>query len=305
MVVGAMAGKLSSMSGFAEARRAQAGLEVAVTLKSVNHRYLDLRWQMPGEWESLQPELEKQLRSALRRGHVDVRVSGAAQGTEPAAAGLNLAIVETYLAAHGELNRRLGAKQEVALPELLRFPGVLAANAVPGAAVARGAVNEAVQAAVASLQAMRQGEGAALGKDLRARLKTMAELRGQLAAKRHELEAGLLARLQTRMQALAGEVFASHPERLVQEAALLAERGDISEELTRLEAHLAAFAGLLDEGGEVGKRLDFLSQEMNREANTLLAKSTGGSAEALALAQAGVELKSEIEKMREQVQNLE
>lgn len=292
------------MSGFAEARRSQAGLEVTVTLKSVNHRYLDLRWQMPGEWESLQPELEKTLRSTLRRGHVEVRVNGAARG-EAAGAALNVALVDTYVAAHAELNRRLGTRQEVALPELLRFPGVLATNAVPGAPAARGAVNEALAAALGDLQTMRAAEGKALGADLRARLKSMADLHGQLIARRTELEAGLLARLRARMQELAGEVFASHPERLVQEAAVLAERGDISEELTRLEAHVAAFKAALEAGGEVGKRLDFLSQEMNREANTLLSKSTGGSPEALALTQAGVGLKSEIEKIREQVQNLE
>lgn len=292
------------MSGFAEARRSRAGATAVVTLKAVNHRFLDLRWQIPPEWESLQPELEKHVRMALHRGHVDIRVSGAAR-SEAADASLNDVAVEAYLAAHAEMNRRLGTGQPIVIHELLRFPGVLATNAVPAAAAVRAVILDAMQAALEQLRGMRADEGAALATDLRTRLQHVTDLHDHLRARRQGLEAGLLARMQARLQELAGDAFAANPERLLQEAALAAERGDIAEELTRLEMHCAAFIALLDEGGEVGKRLDFLTQEMNREINTLLSKSTGASPDAMALSQTGIALRSEVEKIREQVQNLE
>lgn len=302
---GAAAAAVHSMTGFGEGRRTGAGWDVTVTMKSVNHRFLDPRWQAPGELERLIPELEKRLRAELRRGHVEVRVSLAAAGGAGAASRLDPEVVEAYLAAHAELSRRLGVRQEIAVSEILRVPGAWSADAGADAAEAAPLVTEAFGAALAALREMRRREGAALVEELQRRLAAVGAGRERLSAHRRELEAGWLERLQRRLQELAGELFASHPERLLQEAALAAERGDISEELARLETHETAFRELLAGGGEVGKKLDFLVQEMNREVNTLLSKTTTAAPAALQLGAVGLELKSEIEKIREQVQNLE
>ena len=142
--------------------------------------------------------------------------------------------------------------------------------------------------------------------DMRGRLQNVARSAAAISELRASVEAAELARLRERLQELlAGTGAAVSPERLAQEAALLAERGDISEELVRLEAHLAAFAAALDAGGEVGKKLDFLLQELNREANTLLSKTSGLAAAGLRVTGEGLAMKGEIEKIREQVQNIE
>ncbi|HUX68186.1 MAG TPA: YicC/YloC family endoribonuclease [Terriglobales bacterium] len=294
------------MTGYAQARvEAEAEAEaVTVTLKAVNHRFFDARWQVPGELEGAQAELEKRLRAEVRRGHVEVRIGWERVGAR-AAAGLDGELVEAYLRAHAELSQRLDLREPPSVGELLRFPGVLAgrsAEAAPAAATA--ALASAFGQALAQLQAMRRHEGAALAEDLQRRLERIATAGRHLAAHRQELEAALLERLRRRLAELLPTT-APSPERLLQEAALLAERGDVSEELTRLEAHVAQFRTLLAQGGEVGKRLDFLTQELHREVNTLLSKTSSAAPAGLRIAELGLELKAEIEKIREQVQNLE
>lgn len=296
---------LLSMTGYARVRREAAAGAVTVTLRAVNHRFLDLRWQLPAEWDELQPEMEKRLRACLQRGHVDVRLVWERAGVAAAAARLDEAVLDAYLAAHQELSRRLGIAAPASPAEILRFPGVFApAGADTGAG--DELVMPALTAALDQLQAMRAAEGAALARDLHLRLDALAAAAAAIAAERPALEAGLRAKLERRLQEWLGSAAAAPaPERLVQEAALLAERSDISEELTRLDAHLAQARALLAAGGAAGKKLDFLAQELGREVNTLCSKTTAASPAALRITDLGLTLKAEMEKFREQIQNLE
>lgn len=296
-------GAVASMTGYAQARAQAEDWDLQVTLKSVNHRFLDLRWQVPDELEGLVATFDKQLRTRLHRGHVDIRIA-VDSGSAAAGARLDPRLLEAYLAAHAELSRRLSRRTPPQVADLLRHPGMLtASHAAPLPESAHPALVDAFAQALAQLDQMRGQEGAALARDLTARLERLAGAVAQIAAQRGELETALLERLRARLAELLPTPLA--PDRLLQEAAVVAERSDVSEELTRLEAHLAQFRALLAAGGEIGKKLDFLTQELNREANTLLSKTTSATPAGLRLSQLGLEMKSEIEKIREQVQNLE
>lgn len=296
---------LYSMTGFAQAQQTLQGCTVTMALRAVNHRFLDLRWQLSPEIEPAVADLEKQVRAALVRGHVEIRGRCDAPATG-AAARLDPAAVETYLAAWSELQQRFGREEPPAIAEVLRAPGVLAAGSVTTVApeIWSGLARAALAAALADLRRMRAVEGAALAADLAARLDALETARAALADLRLEVEAGLRERLELRLRDILGAA-APSPDRLLQEAALQADRSDISEELTRLGAHIAQARALLASGGEAGKKLDFLAQELNREVNTLLAKTTSASPAGLQVSAIGIGLKADLEKFREQVQNLE
>lgn len=298
-----LSGAVFSMTGYAQARETSGNLTLTVTLKAVNHRFLDLRWQAPAELEAMVSALEKRLRVAIRRGHVDVRLNydrpfGAA------AAVLDEQVLEGYLSAHAELSERLNLREPPAISELLRLPGVMAPALPAPAADLQAPLEKAFAAALEQLNRMRLAEGAALTTDLLARIGRIEAARDAVAAHRRQLESGYLDRLRNRLEELLAGA-APPQERLLQEAALLAERGDVSEELTRIQAHAAQFRALLAGGGEVGKKLDFLAQELNREINTLLSKTADAAPPALRISELGLELKAELEKIREQIQNLE
>jgi len=294
------------MTGFAQARREGAGASVTVTLKSGNQRYFDPRWQIPEECEPWQAGLADRLRRAVRRGHVEVRIA-VTRGEGASGPKLDPAAIEAYLAAHAELSRRLGLDAPPAVADVLRSPGVWSAAAgspAPEAAALQALVLSAFDAAVDELSQARQREGAALALDVSLHLDRIAALQSEVKALRPAMEGAGLARLRSRMQELLAGA-AVPQERLLQEAALMAERSDVSEELVRLESHVAQCRALLAAGGEVGRRLDFLAQELNREANTLLAKTTAADDAALRSTALGLELKASIERIREQVQNFE
>jgi uncharacterized protein (TIGR00255 family) len=304
------AAPLHSMTGFAEARASHAGVELRVTLKSVNHRFLDLRWQAPPELEAALPELERRLRRRLLRGHVDIRLALGGAGSATAVR-LNLDMVEAYLQAYAALSARLteaarepGPPAPLAAADLLRLPGVLT-SAPEVAPPPAEFVAATFDTALSALVRMRAAEGEALVHDLTQCLDRIDAGRDAVAALRPDLEAAQLDRLRRRMQELLAGAAGLDPVRLAQEAALLAERSDVSEELARIAAHTAQARALLRAGGEAGKRLDFLAQELNREVNTLLSKTAAASAAALATTDGGLRLKADLEKFREQLQNLE
>lgn len=303
---------LHSMTGFAQVRAEHGGVELRVTLKSVNHRFLDLRWQVPSDLEPLLPELERRLRRRVLRGHIDVRLALEPRAAAASAARLNRDLVDAYLQGFAELSARLppagqGRPAPFIRPaDILRLPGVLALAAdVP--APPEAFVTETFDAALEAFLRMRATEGEALARDLHARLDRFDAARAALAALRAPLEAALLDRLRRRLQEILSGAAAAvvDPARLAQEAALLAERSDVSEELARIEAHTAQARALLVAGGEAGKKLDFLTQELNREVNTLLSKTASAAPAALATTDGGLQLKAELEKFREQIQNLE
>ncbi len=297
------------MTGFAQARVEQNGWSLRVSLRSVNHRFLDLHLRLPEGFEGFEPHIRQVVRERIRRGHIDVTLHFEPAG--PAAVQVNRALAEAYLKAAEELRKQLGAKSEPDLVAVLRLPGVIAAAGAPGGALREEdqerlatQVAACLEDALTRLEEMRRSEGRLLAEEMGRRLECIAENTARIATLAEGSRPAYARRLEARVKELLGDM-ALDPARLAQEAALLAERGDISEELARLRSHVEQFQKLLTGDGELGKKLDFLLQEMQREANTMLSKSPGIEAEGLAITDLALEVKSEIEKLREQVQNVE
>ena len=289
------------MTGFAQVK-GQAGEQTAFTLslKSVNHRFLDLHLRLPADSDALEMKIRRLLKEKLARGHVELTLSLERAGATGFA--FNRELVGGYVAAFRAAAQEFGVTAEPDLNAILRMPGALA-----GPALADGALDAAVLAqleeAIRRLDQMRAEEGRAIERELRQRMQRLRSSTAAVSKLRDAVVRAHLEKVQSRMQELVGAH--ADPERLLQEAALLAERSDVQEELVRLEAHVAQFLELLDAGGEAGKKLDFLLQEMNREANTMLSKTTALAGEGLRITEHGLAMKSEIEKSREQVLNLE
>ncbi len=223
---------------------------------------------------------------------------------------VNRELLQAYLRAADELRQQTGAKSELDLVSLLRLPGVIAglAPALPDSEEEQEefgkVLEQQLREALARLDEMRRAEGRHLVDELRARLARIGSQADKVRGLVETLRPAFVRRLESRLKELLGGTIVD-PARVTQEAALLAERSDISEELDRLRSHLQQFAKLLDNAGELGKKLDFLLQEMHREANTMLSKTPGVESEALAITGLALEIKAEIEKLREQVQNIE
>jgi uncharacterized protein (TIGR00255 family) len=292
------------MTGFAQACLEHEGWELRISVRSVNHRFLDLHLRLPEGFEPFEPDIRKTVRERLRRGHVDITLHFEPAG--PAAVQVNREVAAAYLGAAEELRRQYALKNEPDLMALFRLPGVLAAG-VPAEEEREklGAhVRECLHQALARLEEMRLAEGRAAAEEMSRRLQHIAETTSRIEALAERARPAFAARLRARLQDILGDA-APDPARLAQEAALLAERSDIAEEASRLRSHVQQFEKLLAGATEVGKKLDFLLQEMQREANTMLSKTPGVEADALAITDLALELKSEIEKLREQVQNIE
>jgi uncharacterized protein (TIGR00255 family) len=294
---------IHSMTGFAQAKGQVNGrLGFTLALKSVNHRFLDLHFRLPSDSGELEMQLRRLLKEKLARGHVEVTLT-----LEPVA-GQGFAVNRQLVGGYVEVFRRLAEEFKVSgepdLNAALKLPGALdASGAGAGSNELQAAVLAKVGEILGRLNDMRAEEGRGMERELRERLTRLEAGAAEVEKLRGGMLQVHLERLRTRVQELVGAH--AEPDRILQEAALLAERSDIQEELVRLNTHIQHFRGLLDSGGEVGKKLDFLLQEMNREANTLLSKTGGVAGEALRITQLGLAMKAEIEKSREQVQNIE
>ena len=292
-------GRASPQSPSLEPSNGRTGF--SLSLKSVNHRFLDLHFRLPSGTDSLEMQLRRVLKEKIARGHIEVSLSLERAGGEPLA--LNRDLVGGYIAAFRSAAAEFGLAADPDLNAILRMPGALdsADDSADGALEA--AVMAKVDEALARLNQMREQEGSSIERELRERMAHLAEAAKSVQQHRGAVLQTYVERLQSRIQELLGS--SADKDRALQEAALLVDRSDIQEEIVRLETHVQHFLGLLDQGGEVGKKLDFLLQEMNREANTLLSKISGLAGEALNITEAGLAMKAEIEKSREQVQNLE
>lgn len=290
------------MTGFGEGREPLPEGQVVVEARAVNHRYLDVRVRAPSDLPELAAPVEERLRRGLVRGRIEaqVRVEASAEGPDLA---LNADRARTAFAALARLRDELAPGEPVPLALLAAVPELFAPRARPAAGPAlREAAARAADGAVDALLAMRRREGAHLAADLGARLDAVAALVARLGDRAPHAAAVARDRLRERVaRLLEGTDVAPDPARLAQEVALAAEKGDVTEELTRLASHVDQFRAALASGddGAVGRRLDFLLQEMNREANTTGAKSPDA-----ALSHLVVDLKSELERLREQVQNV-
>ncbi len=276
-----------------------------LTLKSVNHRFFDLQLRLPQSCEALEGPIRKLLKEQIQRGHVEFSL----QMDRQARSGLSLN--HQQITDYIEVFRAAAATHSLAtepdLNEILRMPGMISKQqpTTPEESDAlNGAVLAEVPNLVASFNATRAGEGKVLALELRASMSRIDLLAAEVSLLREGARTATFDRLRTRILEMTQSI--PTDERLLAEAALLAERSDIEEEIVRLRAHTAAFVTLLEQGGPLGKRLDFLLQELNREANTLLSKTGGASSQnGLKITELGLEIKVEIERAREQIQNLE
>jgi len=287
---------ISSMTGFAAAARESGQGSLAVELRTVNHRYLEFQVRAPEEIRPLEPAMREAVAARLTRGKVDCRIT-----FTPATAAQRKLVPDAsaLTALHDASERVLGRFPEarpLSISEILHWPGVLAEETLSPDRVKED-VTSLLEQALADLDQTRAREGAKLEKVLRDRLARMSEL----VAEAGPLMPAAIKAYQEKLAAKIAEAAAApSDERIHQEIVLYASRIDVDEEISRLSTHITEFRRVLDKGGACGKRLDFLCQELNREANTLGSKSVASE-----MTRISVELKVLIEQMREQVQNIE
>jgi uncharacterized protein (TIGR00255 family) len=292
---------MKSMTGYGKAMVAGDDFSVSVDLKTVNNRFLDIHLRVGTELASLEPGIKKRITSRLTRGRVDVTIS--IERTAQMVYELNRPLIAGYVNALKQLQQDFQIGGELDINVLARIPGALqpARNGIDERIVT--AIDAAVAQALDELERMREQEGEALKNELRDRVRKIESVVPTIEAAAAGLAEAYRVRLQKRIGELlnrGGQVVEIDPARLAQEVAYLADRSDVSEEMVRLRSHLTQFQEALDAPGEAGKMLDFLLQELNREANTTLSKSTD-----LVIKEAGLAIKAEVEKLREQVQNVE
>jgi uncharacterized protein (TIGR00255 family) len=297
---------IRSMTGYSRVRAEEGDFALSVTIKSINHRFLDLQVRVSGGLEPFEPVVRSLIKEHIARGHVEVQVSLERAGST--ALQLDRKLLDAYVATLQELRREFGFASEPDLVALLRIPGMVAAGNGELSAQESQRLQEVLERvarqALAGLNEMRVREGEALERDIRARLERLAALAMSVSQLAQDVPALYRRRLEKRVEEILGSVELDGT-RLAQEVAFLASRSDIAEELTRFRSHLDQAQHLLEESSEVGKKLDFLLQEMNREANTLLSKTTDVPEVGLEISRQAVEMKTEIEKLREQAQNIE
>lgn len=296
---------LRSMTGFARVRRAAGEGEVVVSVKTVNHRGLDIHLHAPGLADPLENAIRARIKANLARGHVEVRISVTEGARGRGGASLNHALLEAYFKAFREAAGRYGLDARPDLNAALRIPGMFGEVecSEPAAEVA-AAILAALEDALQELNAFRAHEGAEIAREMRAHNARIAAVTEEI----DRIRAGATAAFQARLSERLSELLKGaqiEPHRLVQEAAILAERSDVGEEVSRLRIHSAQLDALLEGGGEAGKKLDFLLQEMNRETNTILSKTSGAGELGLKITDLALEARAAIERIREQSLNLE
>ena len=291
---------IKSMTGYGRSVESINGREFTVELRSVNNRYLDCSVRLPRLLSFAEDSVKQAVKAAVSRGKVDVFISVSTEGGEDARITLNKTVLEGYLAAMNQMVEEYGVRNDIGVSSLSRLPEVLT--------VEKPEVDEeqlltdlmtVVNNALAGYNAMRATEGQALDADLRNRGKTILELVSQVEAGNAQTVVDYRARLEAKLREVL-ENTAIDESRILTEAAIFADKVAVDEETVRLRSHLKQMESMLDAGGAVGRKLDFLLQEMNREANTIGSKCTD-----VRLARIVVDIKAELEKIREQTQNIE
>jgi uncharacterized protein (TIGR00255 family) len=294
---------IRSMTGYGQGIAETPGLKVTVELRSVNNRFADLKLRLPDQLAPIEQELRRKVAATVKRGRVDLdlRMERSRTGDRPLT--LNRPVAEAALEAFRALRDDLGVSGEWDLATMVRVPGlfVVVSETAELSEEDRQAVDGALDRALAALDVERRREGGVLRDDLAARVAVMRDTVGEIRELAATIPAALQKKIADRVQQLVSQL-ALDPARVAQEAAFLADRSDVTEEIVRLSGHLEHARGLLDDpGGEpVGKRLEFLLQEILRETNTIASKSAD-----LGISRHALNLKAESEKIREQIQNLE
>lgn len=289
---------MQSMTGYGRCRVCADGRELTLELKAVNHRFLDITFRLPKNLAFLEDSLRTRInQSNLHRGHVDVFVTYQNTRTDARVVNIDAGLLEAFNAAMKTVHKSLDDFRRASAAEVLTLSGALSvAQADEDTEAVTALAEQAFDGAVEALIAMRDREGAHLAEDLLSNLKELASLREKIAERAPSVPEEYRTRLTARLE--EWQVNAVDPQRVAQEVAIMADRCAIDEELSRLEGHIVQFTDSVQNGTEVGRKLDFLLQEMNREVNT-----TGSKASDALITQAVVDAKCIIEKLREQVQN--
>lgn len=290
---------MHSMTGCGSGKVQRDGWEVTVDLKTVNHRFLDISMRLPRNLAFLEQTVRDRISAKIHRGHADVFLTVKRTGSSATEVVCDPDLASLYVEAAEKLSGQTGIDNDLTVSRLMKMEGVLTLNEREMDEETVSAIcSEAADLAVDRLILMREREGEHLKDDLSAHLEAVSSLRIQILQRAPLVIDEYREKLQTRLNNLLSE--AADPQRIVQEVAIMADRCAIDEELARLESHIRQMHTYLIAEGEIGKKMDFLIQEMNRETNTI-----GSKASDAAIAQHVVDLKSEIEKLREQIQNVE
>lgn len=290
---------MRSMTGYGRCRMETDGREMTIEMKTVNHRFLDIAFRLPKALSFAEDPLRRQVSSALCRGHVEISVSYQNGRADAREVRVDEALACQYGDALDRLRQLTHGDREGETVFIASQPDVLRLTVCEEDEDAvLTLLEKTVSAALAQVTAMREKEGAALKNDLSLHLNAVEKIRRQIAVLAPQVPKAYQERLQARLRELGVQEI--DPQRLAQEVALMADRCAIDEELSRLESHIGQMREAIEADGEVGRRLDFLTQEMNREVNTI-----GSKASDAAITNLVVAAKSEIEKLREQVQNVE
>jgi uncharacterized protein (TIGR00255 family) len=293
------------MTGFAQMRKTVPSGEILLSVKTVNHRGLDMHLHLPSEMDAFEGAMRKAVKGRIARGHVQLNVTWNQANGLAAASTLNRPLLEGYLAAFEQAKREFRLTSEPDLNVAFRVPGMFRTELAPELnADMESSLVAALEEAIELLNRFREREGREMAAEI---LERCTNIR-QGVARIEEIRAGAIPAFQKRLHERLSELLRGasvEPQRLAQEAALLADRSDISEELIRLKTHATELEQLVRAGGEIGKKLDFLLQEMNRETNTILSKTGGLGDLGLTITELALAAKSEIDKIREQSLNLE
>ena len=291
---------VKSMTGYGRAVETVNGREFTVELRSVNNRYLDCTVKLPRSLTFAEEAVKQAVKGTISRGKVDVFISVRSEGTSDVKITLNAAMVEGYLAAMKQMVTEYGVRDDISVSVISKMPDVFT--------VEKPEVDEqqlladllgVVKQALAAYDAMREAEGKALENDLRSRGNTILELVAQVEAGNGQTVSDYRTRLENKLKEVLANT-AIDESRILTEAAIFADKVAVDEETVRLRSHLEQMNNMLTNGGAIGRKLDFLLQEMNRESNTI-----GSKCSDVRLARIVVDIKAELEKIREQTQNIE
>ncbi len=285
-----------SMTGYAVATAELDAGSLSLELRSVNHRYLDLQIRMPDEFRTLEPMLREQISAKISRGKVECRINLLTRSAALNAGGINLEVVRQLSTWGAQIREVLPDASDLTVSEILKWNGVIEASSVSSESL-NSALSSALQQALQDFASARQREGEKLARFLLERVESIEQLRLDVAPR----IPGAIAAYESKLRARLLEALGSEDdERVRQEITLYASKIDVDEELSRLQTHLAEVRRVVDKGGIVGKRLDFMMQELHREANTLGSKSVDTE-----ISRCAMDIKLLVEQMREQVQNIE
>ncbi|HMO82499.1 MAG TPA: YicC family protein [Pyrinomonadaceae bacterium] len=292
---------MRSMTGFGRGSYSEDGISVSIELKTVNNRFLDINLRLPSDFQQLEGEIKRAVVARLSRGRVDLNLQ--ADREESTEYELNRPLIRSYLAVLNEIREEFSLTGEPDINVIARLPNVLNIRKSEVPPEAGRVVIAALEKALDDLNQMRENEGSMLKAELLARLSNIETRLAPIENEADGVADEIVERLNKRIGDLRGRSESQieiDQGRLAQEVAFLADRADISEEISRLRTHIEHFRTIVDEEKEVGKRLDFLTQELNREANTIASKTAN-----MTVKENSLQIKSEIEKIREQVQNVE